>query len=179
MPAAVNSVFDVAFWYSDRALNDNEYLQPLKLQFLLYLSQSYFAVAYDGRKLVPAIFVAEEIGPIEPSIYRAWTRGRPNFEGEIFLDEDVETFVDSVWRRFGHHSTEYLAKLCRQNEAYRAALKRARRSEIPLEHMRKSFSRAHNQPAVDQVVRPKYMRSQHGKPVAVKAWKPPAVKAKK
>lgn len=179
MPAAVDSIFDVAFWFSDRALNDNEYLQPLKLQYLLYLSQSYFAVANRGRKLVPAVFVAEEVGPIEPSVYRAWTRGRPNFEGEIFLEEEVEAFMDSVWRRFGHHSTEYLAKVCRQNVAYRAALKKAKREEIPLEAMRKSFAKAHNSPSVDQVVRPRLMRSQDGKPVAVKTWKPREVKSSK
>ena len=50
----------MAFWFCDRALNDNEYLQPGKLQSLLYLSQAYYATAYNGKKLVPAIFVADE-----------------------------------------------------------------------------------------------------------------------
>ena len=103
MPAAVDSVFDIAFWFSDRALNDNEYLQPVKLQYLLYLSQSYFAVAYNGKKLVPAIFIAEEIGPIEPSVHRAWTRGRPTFDGDLTLEADVQTFVDSLRTFFGLH----------------------------------------------------------------------------
>ncbi len=99
MPAATDSVFDIAFWFSDRALNDNEYLQPVKLQYLLYLSQSYFAVAYNGKKLVPAIFIAEETGPVEPSVHRAWTRGRPTFDGNPVLSDDVHSFVDSIWRR--------------------------------------------------------------------------------
>ena len=39
MPAAVKSAFDVAFWFADTALHDNEYMQPQKLQRLLFLSE--------------------------------------------------------------------------------------------------------------------------------------------
>ncbi len=179
MPAAVDSVFDLAFWISDRALNDNEYMQPVKLQYLLYLSQSYYAVAYNGKKLVPAIFVAEEIGPIEPAVHRAWTRGRPNFEGDFNLDEDVQTFVDSVWRRFGHHSAEHLSKICKRTPAYRAALKRGLRAEIYLDEMREDFTKAHDTPDVNQVVKPKVARSHKGRAVAVKAWAPRVLGGKK
>src|SRR5262249_26114519 len=111
MPAAMDSVFELAFWLSDRALNDNEYLQPGKMQHLMFLAQAYYAVAYEGKRLVPAVFVADETGPIEPSIYAAYVRGRPNILVDIKLDEDTASFVDSIWRRFGHHSAEYLTKL--------------------------------------------------------------------
>ena len=40
MPAAVDSVFDVAFWFTDQALNENEYLQPLKLLVLFWFGES-------------------------------------------------------------------------------------------------------------------------------------------
>jgi uncharacterized phage-associated protein len=172
MPSAVDSVFDIAFWFSDRALNENEYLQPVKLQYLLYLSQSYFAVAYNGKRLVPAIFIAEEAGPLEPSVNRAWTRGRPTFDGDGPLTEEVKAFVDSVWRRFGHHSAEYLAKMCTRTPAYQAALRRGSRAEISLEHMMDDFTRAHDTPDVKSVVKPKVVRSQTGKAVSVKAWDP-------
>ena len=33
------SVFDVAEWFLDTALNDGEYLQPMKMQYLMFLSQ--------------------------------------------------------------------------------------------------------------------------------------------
>ena len=42
MQPAVFSTFDVAFWFADTALNNNEYLQPQKLHRLLFLSQAYF-----------------------------------------------------------------------------------------------------------------------------------------
>lgn len=182
MPSAVDSVFEVAFWLNDRALNDNEYLQPTKLQSLLFLAQAYYAVAYDGKRLVPAIFVADEaMGPIEPSIYAAYVKGRPALSIDTKLDEDTASFVDSIWRRFGHHSTEYLAKLCRRNPAYKTALLRGRRAEIPLDEIRRSFVAAVEKseaPALTQVMKPKVLRDQTGKAVAVNAWKPREVKGK-
>ena len=176
MPAAVESVFDMAFWFCDRALNDNEYLQPGKLQSLLYLSQAYYATAYNGKKLVPAIFVADETGPLEPSVYRAWTEGRPSFEGANHVSEEASTFGDSIWRRFGHHSAEYLSKICMKSPPYLSAIKRGRRGEIYIEDMVEAFTRASNCPALDQVVRPKVMRSHKGRAVEVKAWAPKVVK---
>ena len=176
MPAAVESVFDMAFWFCDRALNDNEYLQPGKLQSLLYLSQAYYATAHNGKKLVPAIFIADETGPLEPSVYRAWTEGRPMFEGATKVSEEASAFGDSIWRRFGHHSAEYLTKLCAKSPPYLTAIKRGRRAEIYIEDMVEAFTRAANSPTLDQVVRPKVMRSHKGRAVEVKAWTPKAVK---
>jgi uncharacterized phage-associated protein len=178
MPAAVDSVFELAFWFADKALNENEYLQPLKMQQLLFLSQSYFAVATKGKKLIPAVFVAEDLGPVEPASFKAFTHGRPAIEVNMFLDPDVEDFIDGIWRRFGHHSAEHLAKLTQRNPAYREARRRAPRAEIPLVAMQKSFARAAETPSLEQVIRPKLMRSQSGKPVAVKAWVPPPAKTK-
>lgn len=180
MPAAVDSVFDVAFWFTDRALNDNEYLAPLKLQFLLFLAQAYFAVAHDGRKLAPATFVADEVGPIEPSVYRAWSKGRPNFEADLFLEEEVEEMLESIWSRFGHHSPDHLARLVRKNPAYRASFEYALRAEIPLKAMHHAFKKAHESPPVEKIVKQRFLHSpQQGAPVAVKAWRPRKVSPKK
>ena len=65
----LNTVFDAAFRFIDLALNDNEYLQPQKLHRLLYLAQAYYGANYHGNMLMPAIFVAEEFGPVEPNLY--------------------------------------------------------------------------------------------------------------
>jgi uncharacterized phage-associated protein len=172
MPSAVDSSFDIAFWFSDTALEQNEYLQPQKLHRLLFLAQAYYAVAFDGQKLMPGVFVAEEIGPIEPNIYRAFTRGRPNIEAELFLSIDVESFLDNIWRRFGNLSAERLNKLCNETLAFKKALKAGKRTEISLDAMMHSFARADGTPAVDQVVKPKILRTQDGKPVKVATWKP-------
>ena len=176
MPAAVDSVFDFAFWLCDRALNDNEYLQPGKMQYLLYLAQGYYATAYNGKKLVPAIFVADASGPIEPSLHRAWAQGRPKFEGSNQLPQDITTFGDSIWRRFGHHSSGYLEKFCKQSPPYVAAIQRGERAEIYIDDMVQSFAVADGSQSLEQVVRPRVLRSHKGRPVEVKAWSPRVVK---
>lgn len=174
MPAAVDSAFDVAFYFADMALNENEFLQPQKLHRLLFLSQAYYAVANDGAKLMPAVFVAEEQGPVEPSIYKAFSKGRPSIEVDLFLPAKVETFLNDMWMRFGQETAERLKQLTMGSLAYRQALKRGRRAEISLESMRNSFTRKKRSRALDQGSQPKLMRTQSGRAVKVKAWSPGA-----
>jgi uncharacterized phage-associated protein len=174
MPAAVNSAFDIAFWFADTALHENEYLQPQKLQRLLFIAQAYHAVAFNGRKLMPATFVADEMGPVEPNVYAAFSKGRPDIDVDIFLPNEVESFLSSVWRRFGHLSTERLSRMTNETLCYKHAKRRGRRAEIPLDTMRISFARAEATPGVVQVVKPKILRTQSGRPVTVKAWVPGA-----
>lgn len=172
LPADVDSAFDIAFWFADTALNANEYLQPQKLQRLLFLAQGYYVVAYNKRKLMPAHFVADEIGPIEPNVYLAFSRGRPEVDVELFLPHEVETFLESIWRRFGHHSADRLAEITKETEAYKMAYANGKRTEITLSAMWHSFARAQTAPNANLVVKPKIMRTQSGRPVTVKSWTP-------
>jgi uncharacterized phage-associated protein len=181
MPADVDNAFDIAFWFADMALHENEYLQPQKLQRLMFVAQAYYCVAYNGRKLMPAVFVADELGPLEPNIYLAFSKGRPDVDARMFLPHEVETFLQGIWRRFGHHSTDRLTRMVRETTAFKHAFKRGNRAEITLDEMRLSFARAEKTPGVHQVVKPKVLRTQSGKPVTVKAWVPgtkPAVNRK-
>lgn len=172
MSAAVRTAFDVAFWFADTALNDNEYLQPQKLHRLLFLAQGYYAVVAEGRALMPAFFVADEMGPVEPNLFAAFSKGRPDVDVELFLPDDVEMFLTSIWRRFGHHAADKLTRMTKETLAYKQAFKKGPRSEITLEAMRLSMARAEQTPGVAQVVKPKVLRTQDGRPVQVKAWQP-------
>ncbi len=191
MPASVDSAFDVAFWFLDRALNDREYLQPQKLHRMLYLSQAYFSVVYHGRSLMPAVFIAEELGPIEPNIYRAFEFGRPSVDPRK-PSENAIHLLDSVWRRFGAHSADHLSRLIKSHAPYIEARRKGLREEIPLRAMFEFYSNlgkgkevmaqnapplphASDVPSVEQVLRPRVMRSQNG-PVSVKKWMPPVKK---
>lgn len=181
MPAAVDSTLDVVFWFLDRALDDREYLQPQKLHRLLYLAQAYYAVANYGRKLVPAVFVADEMGPIEPTTFRIFENGRPQLQPRR-VPEPVEHFLDSIWRRFGPHSTEHLTRLVCGHPPYAEALRKGMRAEITLESMRQFYGapkEGRGAPSVQQVMRPRVMRSQSGQPVAVTKWMPPVRPAAK
>jgi len=178
MTFAVNSTFDVAIWFADQALNENEYLQPQKMHRLLYLAQAFYAIAYDGRKLMPAVFVADEQGPIEPTVYHAFSRGRPDVDVELFLPTDVEMFLSSIWRRFGHLKPNQLARLTTSNTAYSIALRKGNRTEILLDAMITAFKveTEKKDPSVSKHFRDadghRVMRTQSGAPVKVKSWLP-------
>ncbi|MCK5777914.1 MAG: hypothetical protein KAH11_03925 [Rhodospirillales bacterium] len=174
MPADVSNAFDVAFWFADTALNENEYLQPQKLQRLLFLSQAYYSIIHKGRKLMPAVFVADEIGPMEPNVHMAFSRGRPDIDAELFLPFEVEDFLSGIWRRFGHMSMERLDTITKETSAYKNAIKRGPRAEMTLKEMSVSFLESREAPAPSQVAKKKIFRTQSGRPVEVKAWVPGA-----
>lgn len=174
MTAAVDSAFDIALWFVDTALDAGEHLQPQKLQRLLFLAQAYYAVLHDGRTLMPAVFVADGLGPIEPNVFAAFSRGRPNVEASLFLPREAEAVLRGVWRRFGHRSAEALARLTKETPAFRDARRHGQRAQIPIQAIAASFSAAEGTPSADQIVRPNVMRTQNGRAVVVKAWLPKA-----
>ncbi|MCW5698507.1 MAG: hypothetical protein KIT00_01565 [Rhodospirillales bacterium] len=177
MPTAVDSAFDIAFWFIDTALDAGEHVQPQKLQRLLFLAQAYYAVLHDGQMLMPAVFVADDPGPIEPNIYIAFSKGRPNVDPSLFLPSQVEAVLRGVWRRFGHHTTDYLSRMIKETEAYRDARKQGPRSVMSFKAIQTAFARAETTPGAYQIVRPKVMRTQAGRAVVVTAWAPKAVAA--
>ena len=95
MPSELNNAFDVSIFFDDMALKEGTYLPPQKLQRLLFLSQAYYAVAFN-RKLMPAIFIADELGPIEPNIYIAFSKGRPEIDADLFLPFEAQNFLESI-----------------------------------------------------------------------------------
>lgn len=178
MTFAVKSAFDVAFWFADQALNENEYLQPQKMHRLLYLAQAFYAMAYGGKKLMPAVFIADDMGPIEPTIYQAFTRGRPEVEVELFLAPDVEMFLSSIWRRFGHLKADQLTRVTNKNSAFSIALRKGPRTEILLDAMVAAF-KAETEKKNPSVAKQfengqRVLRTQDGAPVKVSSWLPPA-----
>jgi uncharacterized phage-associated protein len=176
MPFAVKSSLDVVLWFCDRALNDNEYLQPQKLHRLLYLAQAYFSVAYPGRKLMPAVFVVDELGPVEPTVFHVFAYGRPHMIEPFPISDQIENFLDSIWRRFGSSTADQLSKRLADHTPIAAAMAKGVGEEIPFEAMRDFYaSEAASRkgaPHVDKVLRPRVMRSQSGKPVNVTSWRP-------
>jgi uncharacterized phage-associated protein len=181
MAAAVDSSFDIAYWFVDRALNENEYIQPQKTHRLMYLSQAYFAVAYLGRMLMPAVFVADPLGPIEPNVFRACALQRPAID-VVPLPTPIDQFLDSIWRRFGPLSADSLSRHVNGHPPYQDALAKGPKTEIPLAAMIDFYGRKASAdpersarsgaPPVEQVLRPRVMVSQDGKPVSVHRWVP-------
>jgi uncharacterized phage-associated protein len=172
MPATVDSAFAIAFWFADKALSRDDYLRPQKLQTLMFLAQAYYAVRHPQGKLMPAVFVADELGPIEPNVYVAFSNGRPRIDMDFQLSDTAEAVVADVWRRFGHLSSDHLTRLSKRTPAYKQAFQRGVREEISLEAMRQSFSRASSGFVGFQPWSPRILRTQTGRSVKVRAWVP-------
>ncbi len=182
-PPAVESSFEVACWFLDRAIEDGEYMQPHKLHRLMYLAQAYFGVLQGSAKLMPATFIAGDEGPIEPTIFRAFARGRPAIDLKP-IDELPRHILDSVWRQFGAKTAETLNKLIKRHPPYADAYAAAPGAEILFESMVEFYGTqgltrrpsatavVDDAPTAGKVLRPKVLRNHSGKPVSVNRWTP-------
>lgn len=139
--SAVSSVIDVALWFMDRARREDAYLQPQKLQRLLYIAQGSFAALHHGRKLMPAVFVAGETGPQDANVLRVFEFGRPDILGTAEVRPEIARFLDEIWRRYGHHGSDYLNDQLKTHPAFASALKKGAGTEIPFQAIYKHFIR--------------------------------------
>lgn len=166
LPPAVRTSLDIAIWFLDRARADDCHLPFQKLHRLLYLAQSQFA-AQTGGLLMPALFLAEEVGPTEPNLQRLLAGGRP---GDIIVETptgQVRDFLEGIWQRYAHTPVERLNDLVAKNAAYGAT---ARGYVIDTAAMAEAVAAPPAAPA--EPVR--LLRSQSGAAVAVRAWSPAA-----
>ncbi|HSV29910.1 MAG TPA: hypothetical protein VLL76_10135, partial [Candidatus Omnitrophota bacterium] len=99
------------------------------------------------------------------------------------INGDVKHFLDSIWRRFGQYSTDQLTKRVAEHSPVAEAMAKGPGEEIAFDVMVKFYSSEaaarKGAPSVDNVVRPRVLRSQTGKPVSVTSWRPKAVPVKK
>ncbi len=146
----IETVIDAAIWLMDRARQEDVYLQPQKLQRLLYIAQGSYAAMHHGRKLMPAVFVAGELGPQDPNIMRLFERGRPSNLGAPVIRPEVERFMESIWARYGHHTTEYINDQIKFHAVYKTALKKGVGEEIPFAAIVRFFTQK-ERPKVEQV----------------------------
>ena len=132
MVPAVRSTLDVALWMLLRAESASEHLQPQKLQRLLYLAQAHYAGEHEGAKLLPATFLATDIGPVEPNIFQLFELGTP----QVPMGDPkprIEEFLMGVWDKYGGRSTEELLEAIASDGAYSLAIKQGSNSEITME----------------------------------------------
>ncbi len=129
MIPAVRSSLDVAIWFCERAESAHRPMPAIKLQQLLYLAQTEYAKKTGGRKLMPATFLAAPFGPLEPTVYHACERGKPDLR-VTYPARQVEEFLMKVWDKHGTQPAEQLDEAVRGEPNYRRALKQGRNSEI-------------------------------------------------
>ena len=170
----VDSVFDAAEWFLDKALNDGEYLQPMKMQYLMFLSQGYYAALTQGKRFIPSIFLATEYGPIEPNSYRLYGSERPVLSARK-INKVTSSFLQTIWARFGAYSPNYIYNMLSSHTPYVEAFSEGNETEINLTSMADFYA---NCAKKDERLRnaefgtTKILRTQTGKAVAVKKWMP-------
>lgn len=169
MIPAVKSSFCIADWFMERARAGNAYLQPRQLQCLLFLAQGHFAVAYDGRKLMPSVFVVDHAGPMDPNVYRAYENGRPDL-AKTECDQATAVFLDAIWRQYAGSDTEALQRIISELGASEAAIRDGNGSEVDIDAMCRMFARPDR--AEPEQLAPKLTTTQDGRPVTVEKWVP-------
>ena len=110
MTPMMRSTLDVALWFIERAESVGTPLSNRKLQSLLYLAQAHFANANRGRRLMPAIFLAADAGPLEPTIYHIFQDGPPRIINTV-PGPKVEVSSTPCRARRSKHSSEANPKL--------------------------------------------------------------------
>lgn len=172
---SIDSVFDAAEWFLDTALNDGEYLQPMKMQYLMYLAQGYYAALTGGKRFIPAVFLATERGPVEPNSYRLYGSERPVLQ-QRKMNRVSASFLQTIWARFGAYSPDYIYSLICAHVPYAEAYANGQNTEISLSSMAEFYAgRAEKDERLKMAEfgATRIMRSQSGKAVAVKKWIPP------
>lgn len=170
----VDSVFDAAEWFLDTALNCGEYLQPMKMQYLMYLAQGYYAAITKGKRFIPCVFLATERGPVEPNSYRLYGSERPALSGRK-TDRVTESFLQTIWARFGAYTPDYIFRLISSHPPYAEAFAAGEGTEINLASMADYYAGCAEK---DERLKnaefgtTRILRSQSGKAVAVKKWLP-------
>jgi len=117
---------------------------------------------------MPALFVADDLGPIEPNLQRLLSDGRPEALPVEAPAGQVAAFLEDVWQRFGHMPADRLNALVAKNAAYAAARAAGRGTAIAPMAFAGAFAPASTKIAEDV----RLLRSQSGAPVAVRAWTP-------
>jgi uncharacterized phage-associated protein len=173
-PAAPTS-FDIAIWFLDRARAEDTYLQPRKLQCLLFLAQAHFAAAHEGQSLMPGFFIVDDSGPLDPNVYRTLLNGRPKIE-EIPLDYDVVKFLDAIWAGYKNADALRLDQVIARRGVDEEAVCNRDLSEVTLVAMQRMFGTqgsAGMQGSVKSTITgPTLAETATGRKVTITKWSP-------
>lgn len=131
MAPAARSSLDIALWFLATAQDFGMRLQPMKLQRLLYFAQVRYADRHGGARLMPATFLATELGPLEPTVHHVFESGLTEL-GANPPSREVETLLNEVWRRYGRKGAVELEAIVKADHAYHKARERGLDSEIEL-----------------------------------------------
>lgn len=140
MQVGVSSSFDVALWFLARAEREKMPMPPGKLHALMFYAQAYYAGATKGRRLMPSVFVATEVGPRDPNLYRAFENGIPAVETDP-LPTPVARFLERIWFEYGPVSPAEISRLISRSAIWREVYRPDAVVEVTPEVMHRHFGR--------------------------------------
>ena len=112
-----NSSLDVAYWFIHKAKQENIYLETEKLQHLLFLAQSRYALERQGKMLMPCLFLCDDDGFYEPTLKKIFAHGRPVVQSAQ-LAVDVAEFLEEIWQDFKGLSIAQIRHIIIQKPIY-------------------------------------------------------------
>ena len=137
MRPAIRSTFDIVAWFKNRASSDEVILMPSALLKMLYLSQAVYVAENDMAKMMPATFLATDVGPIEPDLYLSMDY--VELEDPVTPDDDVEDVLLAVWDILKSEGEEGIDTVLGVDSAINNAREKSRNSEIDIAEMAKAY----------------------------------------
>lgn len=118
----------IANYFVHKAALEDGYVDPLKLQKLIYFANGWH-LALEGHPLIQEPIRAWKYGPVVEPVYHAFKRfgARPiddPAEGVMNIprqDREARELLDSVWDLYGHYSGVQLSNLSHDPEGPWAA----------------------------------------------------------
>lgn len=126
-----------------------ESLPPQRLHYLLYLTHAHYAAEHRGRKIMPATFLATEVGPVEPNVHQLFEGGRLVVEVTA-PPRVVEEYLTEIWSRYGRKSVQQLQGLVERDGAWRGVLRKGQLLEIPVELLYRAYGGGADAVPLDQ-----------------------------
>lgn len=122
------SIYDIAKWFLEK-----ESMTPKKLQKLCYYAQAWSNALLNKNMINDTKFEAWAHGPVSPELYDKYREYRWNMipltETQIYVDEQSEDLLESVWITYGNKSANELEALTHTETPWRMARNRAGASE--------------------------------------------------
>ena len=108
------------------------------MHYLLYLTQAHYVAEHRGQKIMPATFLATQVGPVEPNIHQLFEGGRFVLEAND-PPRMVEDYLIEIWDSFGKKTLKQLEGLVERDGAWRPVFRKGALLEIPAELLYRAY----------------------------------------
>jgi uncharacterized phage-associated protein len=139
-PPASRSTLDVAWWFQARCESTGGTLSARRIHYLLYLTQAHYVAEHRGQKLMPATFLATQVGPVEPNIHQLLAGDRFVLEAND-PPRVVEDYLIKIWDRLGGKTLKQLERLVERDGVWRPVFRKGALLEIPAELLFRAYGR--------------------------------------